>query len=81
MVTASDMSMHHVLITFTLTFIQSQTDINHENYKCLFQKLFKQCPSSCCEDSPTKGIYMAIGSPMTFTFIQGHKCVSNVTPF
>ena len=25
--------------------------------------------------------YMTIASPMTLTFIQGHKCVSNVTTF
>ena len=32
--TASDMGMHHVLIILTLTFIQGQTDLNHENNKC-----------------------------------------------
>ena len=25
-------------------------------------------------------VYMTIASPMTVTFIQGHKCVSNLTP-
>ena len=35
MVTASNMRMHHVLITFTLTFIQGHTDLNHENNECL----------------------------------------------
>ena len=34
-VTASDMGMHHMLIILTLTFIQSHTDLNHENKKCL----------------------------------------------
>ena len=33
-VTASDMRMHHVLITLTLTFIQGHTDLSHENNKC-----------------------------------------------
>ena len=33
-VTASAMRMHHVLILLTLTFIQSHTDLNHENNKC-----------------------------------------------
>ena len=32
-VTASDMLMHHVLITLTLTFIQDHTDLNHDNNK------------------------------------------------
>ena len=26
-------------------------------------------------------VYMSIASPMTSTFFQGHKCVSNVTTF
>ena len=30
MVTASDMKMHHMI----LTFIQGHTDLNHENNKC-----------------------------------------------
>ena len=34
----------------------------------------------CGEDSPTKGLYDHY-NPMTLTFIQGHKCVSNVTTF
>ena len=29
------MRMHHILIGLTLTFIQGQTDLNHENNKCL----------------------------------------------
>ena len=33
----------------------------------------------CCEDSPTKGLYVLFFSPMTSTFIQGHKCVSDFT--
>ena len=37
--------MHRVLVLLTLTFIQSHTDLNHENNQ-LFLKLFKQCPSS-----------------------------------
>ena len=43
-VTASDMSMHHVLIILTLTFVQGHADRNHEIIKVwLFHKLFKQC--------------------------------------
>ena len=34
-VTASDMRMHHMLIILTLIFIQSRTDLNIENNKCL----------------------------------------------
>ena len=33
-VTASDMGMHHVLMTLTLTFIQCHTGLTHENNKC-----------------------------------------------
>ena len=33
-VTASDMIMHHVLIIFTLTFIQDHTYVNPENNQC-----------------------------------------------
>ena len=35
MVTAIDTRMNHVLSILTLTFIQGQTDLNHENKKCL----------------------------------------------
>ena len=34
-VAASDMLMHHVLIILTLTFIQGNIDLNHENNNCL----------------------------------------------
>ena len=34
-VSASDMSMHHLLTILTLTFIQCRTDLNHENSKGL----------------------------------------------
>ena len=34
-----------------------------------------------CEDSPTKGLYMTIANPMILTFIQGDKCIPNLTPF
>ena len=45
--TASDMIMHHVLITLTLTFIQGHTDLNHENNKCLIsENVQANCPSS-----------------------------------
>ena len=46
-VTASDMLLHHVLIILTLTFIQGNTDVNHENNKGLIISEtihFKQCP-------------------------------------
>ena len=33
-VIASDMVMHHVLIIWTLTFIEGHTNLNHENNKC-----------------------------------------------
>ena len=34
-VTNSDMRMHYVLMILNLTVIQSPTDLNHENNKCL----------------------------------------------
>ena len=79
--------MHHVLIILTLTFIQGNTDFNHENNKCFIISETSQAMPitlNCCEDSPTKvymAVYMAIASPMTLTFMQGHKLVSNLTTF
>ena len=47
MVTTSDMRMHHVLIILTLTFIQCHKILIMKIINVqLFQKLFKQCPSS-----------------------------------
>ena len=55
-VTASDTSMHRVLIILTLTFIQGHTDINHENNTCLIiqSETSNNVHQSCCEDSRTK---------------------------
>ena len=45
--------MHHVLIILTLTFIEGHTDLILNAR--MFQKVFKHCPSICCEGSSTKG--------------------------
>ena len=43
---ASDMTMHHVLIILTLTFIQGHTDQNHENNKSLLFHYFRNYSSN-----------------------------------
>ena len=79
-VTASGMRMHHVLIILTLTFIQGHTDQNHENNNFdYFKKICKQWPSIV--KRVWLSIYMTIGSTITLAFIQGHKCISNLTTF
>ena len=85
-VTASDMLMHHVLIILTLTFIQGHIALNHENNKCF---IISETISETIQAMPVKfavktvriKVYLTIASPMTLTFIQGHKCISNVTTF
>ena len=67
-VTASEMRMHQVLIILTVIFIQGHTYLNYSsNAHQVAVKIV------------TKGLYMTIESPMTLTFIQGRKCVSNLT--
>ena len=50
------MIMHHMLIILTLT-IEGHLHLNHENNKCLFQKLSSNVHQVCCEDNLTKGLY------------------------
>ena len=82
MVTASDMRMHDVLIILTLTFIQGQTDRNHENYQCMIiSETVKAKAITFAGKTVRLKVYVTTASPMTLTFIQGHKCVSNLTIF
>ena len=81
-VTASNMRMHHVLIILTLTFIQGHTDRNYGDNKCLIiSETIKAMPTTFAVKIVRLKVYMTIASPMTLTFIQGHKCVSNLTTF
>ena len=75
--TATDMGMHRVLIILTLTFIQGHTDRNHENNKCLIiSEIIQAMPINVAAKTVRLN-----ASPMTLTFIQDHKCVSNWTTF
>ena len=70
-VTASDMPMHHV------TFIHGRTDLNHENNKWLIVIVSETSQAIPIKFSAVKivrlRVYMTIASPVTLTFIQGHK--------
>ena len=82
MVTVSDMSMHHVFIIFTFTFIQGHTDLNHENNNVLIiSETIQAMPIMIVVKVVRLKFYVTIASPMTLAFIQGHKCVSNLTTF
>ena len=76
------MMMHHVLIILALTFIQGHKNLNHENKKCLIISETKLAmPTKFAVKIVRLKVYMTIGSPMTFSFIQSHKCVSNLHTF
>ena len=80
--TASNMGMHHVLIIVTLAFIQGHTDLNHENNKCLIISETTQAMHIKFAVKIVRlKVYMTIVSPTTLPFIQGHKCVSDLTTF
>ena len=81
-VTTSDMVMHLVLITLTLTFIQGPTELNHENIKCLIiSETIQAMPIKFTVKIVRLKVYMTIANTMTLTFIQGHMFVSNLTTF
>ena len=77
------MRMHHVLIIFTLTFIQGHIliiDQNHENNQMLIiSETIHATPIKYAVKIVRLKVYMIIASLLTVTFIQGHKCVSNWT--
>ena len=59
MVTALDMTTHRVLIILTLTFIQGHTYLKHEDNKIdYFKNVSSNAHQVCCEDCPTKGLYV-----------------------
>ena len=79
-VTASDMTMHHVLIILPLAFIQGLTDLNHENNKCfIISKILQAIAIKFAVKIVRLKVYMTIVSPMTLTFTQGHNCISDLT--
>ena len=75
-VTASDMRMRHVLIIFTLTCIQGNTDLNHDNNKCLIiSETTQAIPIKFAVKIVRLKVNMTIVSSMTVTFTQGHNWV------
>ena len=81
-VIGSGMLMHHVLIISTLTFIQGHTYLNHETNQCLIiSETNKAMLITFAVKIVRLKLYMTIASPIKLTFIQGHKCVSNLTTF
>ena len=82
LMTTSDIRMHCVIIILTLTFIQGHTYLNHENNKCsIISGTIQAMPITFTVKIVRLKVYMTITSPIILTFIQGHKCVSNVTTF
>ena len=81
-VTALVTIIHRVFMILTLTFIQGHTDRNHENNKCLiFSETIQALPIKLAAKLVRLKVYMTIANPSTLTFIQDHKCVSNLTSF
>ena len=81
-VTTSKMLMRRVFIILTSTFIQGHTDLNHENNNCLnISETIQAMPINFAVKIVRLKVYMTIASPITVSFIQGHKCVSNLTTF
>ena len=66
--TASDITMHHVLIIVNLTFVQGHSDLNHENNICFTHVImitisrprggFPDCLSKINNSSPLVSITM-----------------------
>ena len=83
-VTASDIRMHRVLISLTLTFTQGHTDQNLDNNKCsIISETIQRNPQQVCSNAgPVKSQY----DHCQFVDLALHlrsqlKCVSNVTTF
>ena len=77
-VSASDMSMHHVLIILTFTFIQGHTYLSYEKCLTVSKTIHAITITFAVKIVPLR-VFMTIASPMTLTFIQGHRCASNVS--
>ena len=74
--------MHRVLIILTLTFIQGQSDLDNEYITCLIiSKTIQAMPINFAVKIVRLKVYTTIASPMTLTFTQGPKCVTNVTTY
>ena len=72
--------MHNVLMILTLTFIPGHTDLNHENSQCLsISETIEAMAIQFAVKIVRLTVYMIIARPITLTFIQGHKYVSNLT--
>ena len=68
MVTASDMRMHHMIMILTSTFIQGQTDLNHENNEGLIiSETIQAMPITFAVRIVRLKVYVTIASPMTLT--------------
>ena len=81
-VTASDMRMHHMLIILTFTFIHGHADLYHENINVgIISGTIKAMPIKFVVKIVWLKVYVTIAILITLTFIQGHKCVSNLTLF
>ena len=65
-----------------LTFIQGHPDLNHEDNKCLIiSESIQAMPIKFAVKIVGLKVYMTNDSPMTLTFIEGRKYVSNLTTF
>ena len=61
---------------------QGRTDLNNENNKCsIISETVQAMPIKFAVKIVRLKVYMTIASLMTLTFIQGHKCISNLTTF
>ena len=66
--------MYRVLIMLTVTFIQGHRDLNHENNQCsIISETVLAKPIMFAVKIVRLKVYVTIASPMTLTFIQGHK--------
>ena len=79
-VTVSDLRIHHVFIILTLTFIQGNVDLNHEQKTCsIISEIVPAMPIKFAAKVVRLKVYIHFASPMTFTFTQGHSFLSNAT--
>ena len=78
-VTASDIHVNYIDLDHTSRSHRSL--ITKIINAWLVQKLLTQCPSRLLWRVVRLKVYMTIASPMTLTFIEVHKCFSNLTTF
>ena len=65
---------------FSLASILGQTDLNHDNNKCLIiSETVQAMPIKFALKITQLKVYMIFTIPMTVTFTQGHKCIANLT--